>query len=395
MGEVTPAKAVHEEKPRVSSFGERLRREREKRGITLDDVSVSTKISMRMLRALEEEKFDQLPGGIFNKGFVRAYARHLGIDEDQAIADYLEAVGEIPPPAPLETVIEAPPVAPRPQSESSDFEVPWGMLAIVLLVAALGLSLWSYRTREMNTGSAEPPASAPAQPPSSSPIAQSPTPDAVIPNSSSPGSVVSASPAPNPVTPSVPKSASPAPNPVTPGAPAPASPAPSPVTSGAPAPLSPGSNSLFVSPPGSSQPTPASPATPPLDRKSQTVPSPAAGNSIKNSGLLLPDSKPPVIPPAPAPRPASTFGLLIEAQENSWVSITADGKTILEGTLIAPAVKSIRAEKMIVVRAGNVGGLDFSLNNKKLPPQGELGEAKTLVFSPAGLQDPASTPPAQ
>ncbi|HYN15531.1 MAG TPA: RodZ domain-containing protein, partial [Terriglobales bacterium] len=43
--------------------------------------------------ALEEEKFDTLPGGIFNKGFVRAYARYLGIDEDQAVADFVAASG--------------------------------------------------------------------------------------------------------------------------------------------------------------------------------------------------------------------------------------------------------------------------------------------------------------
>ena len=80
----------------MGSFGDRLRREREQRGITLDDVALTTKIRAGLLKALEEEKFDQLPGGIFNKGFVRAYARHLGIDEDQAVADYLSAAGETP-----------------------------------------------------------------------------------------------------------------------------------------------------------------------------------------------------------------------------------------------------------------------------------------------------------
>src|SRR6266568_8901882 len=87
----------------VESFGARLKREREKKGITLDDISLSTKIGTRLLHALEDEHFDQLPGGIFNKGFVRAYARHLGMDEDQAIADYLEASGQAPPPGSIET----------------------------------------------------------------------------------------------------------------------------------------------------------------------------------------------------------------------------------------------------------------------------------------------------
>ena len=396
MGEATPAKAVPDQKPRISSFGEHLRREREKRDISLDDVSVSTKISIRMLRALEEEKFDQLPGGIFNKGFVRAYARHLGIDEEQAVDDYLEAAGISAPPVPPEPVIESPPPPPKHQKESRNFEVPWGTLAILLLVAALGISLWSYRTREANTGSAETPAAAAAQPPTPAPLAQSPASDTAIPNSPSPGASVSRYPAPNPGALGTPVAGPPAPNPVIPGAPANGSATPNRVTLGAPSPLSPGLNSALVSPPGSPQPPSTTPASvPPLDSKSQTVTSPVAGNSIKNSGLLSPDAKPVAHPAAPAPTPLTTFVLLIEAQENSWVSITADGKTILEGTLIAPAVKAVRAQKLITVRTGNAGGLDFSLNGKKLPPQGAPGEAKTLTFSPAGQNDPASNPPAQ
>ena len=47
-----------------------------------------------MLRALEEERFDQLPGGVFNKGFVRAYARQIGLNEEEAVSDYLTALRE-------------------------------------------------------------------------------------------------------------------------------------------------------------------------------------------------------------------------------------------------------------------------------------------------------------
>ena len=59
------------------------------RGISLEEIAEATKIGTRSLRALEEQDFDKLPGGIFNKGFVRAYARYLGLDEEQAVADYL------------------------------------------------------------------------------------------------------------------------------------------------------------------------------------------------------------------------------------------------------------------------------------------------------------------
>ncbi len=75
-------------------FGEKLRKQREQQGIELDAISYTTKISTRMLRALEDEHFDQLPGGVFNKGFVRAYARQVGLNEEEAIADYLAAVRE-------------------------------------------------------------------------------------------------------------------------------------------------------------------------------------------------------------------------------------------------------------------------------------------------------------
>jgi cytoskeletal protein RodZ len=80
----------------LPSFGEKLKQERVKRKITLEQISVSTKIGTRMLQALEEDKFSQLPGGIFNKGFVRAYSRCLGLDEDQTVAEYLEASGDAP-----------------------------------------------------------------------------------------------------------------------------------------------------------------------------------------------------------------------------------------------------------------------------------------------------------
>ena len=83
----------------VGAFGERLRREREMRGISLEEIVATTKIGTRLLRALENEQFDLLPGGIFNKSYVRAYAKCVGIDEDEAVAAYLEAANEVPPDA--------------------------------------------------------------------------------------------------------------------------------------------------------------------------------------------------------------------------------------------------------------------------------------------------------
>jgi cytoskeleton protein RodZ len=91
------SKSFEETGARAEAFGERLRREREMRGISLDEVAATTKIGTRLLRALESGQFELLPGGIFNKNYVRAYARHLGIDEEEAVADYLQAAQESPP----------------------------------------------------------------------------------------------------------------------------------------------------------------------------------------------------------------------------------------------------------------------------------------------------------
>lgn len=78
----------------MGSFGEKLKRERELRSVTLEEIADATKIGTRSLRALEQEQFAQLPGGIFNKGFVRAYANYLGIDAEQAVADFTAASGD-------------------------------------------------------------------------------------------------------------------------------------------------------------------------------------------------------------------------------------------------------------------------------------------------------------
>ncbi len=163
----------------AASFGERLKREREKRGMTLEEVSGVTKISARNLKALELEKFDQLPGGIFNRGFVRAYAKHLGLDEEQVVADYLEASGES-----LPSRVE--PGAPAELSDQSEeqprlsTQVPWGALAVLLVLGTLLLAIWVHyshpkappeATREVQSTTEASNASAPASADNSQPEA--------------------------------------------------------------------------------------------------------------------------------------------------------------------------------------------------------------------------------
>lgn len=301
----------------MASFGMRLKQEREKKSVTLDDIALSTKISTRMLRALEEERFDQLPGGIFNKGFIRAYARCLGMDEEQAIADYLAATGVAPPGKTPENSEPAPLLEPPPREQSDGAGVPWGMFAVALLIAALGFAAWGYYSRESQKGSQD----------SASPAASS--------------SKVT----PPPVTESSP------PHP--------------PAGSGA-------------SPAEVARPSQTAVQTP---TSTQTSQPPAASPSVSTPDQSLP------------PRTIG-FMVLIKARQDSWLAISIDGEVSTQSILTASAQKAVRATREIVIRAGNVGGLDFEFNGKKLPVQGDVSEVKTLTFNAHGLQAPAPKPQA-
>ena len=70
------------------NFGERLKREREMREVSMDELTKATRISTRFLQALENEDWEKLPGGVFGHGFIRSIARYLGLDEEGLLAEY-------------------------------------------------------------------------------------------------------------------------------------------------------------------------------------------------------------------------------------------------------------------------------------------------------------------
>ena len=256
----------------MGSFGERLQREREMRGITLEEIADSTKIGTRSLRALEEEAFDKLPGGIFNKGFVRAYARYLGIDEEQAVTDFLAAAGEseqpLPNPNPTETI-----------STYRSSNRGWAAVLALVVLAAGGYAAWRLNLGPFATHAAQ----------------QSPPP--------------------------------------------------------------------AVPPPA---------AEPPQTGSADAAASPA---SADRSGMT-----------GSGAAPAEGFVLLVRAKEDSWLSITADGRVVWEGTLPAADTQQVRATKSVVLKLGNAAGVEVSYNNTVMQPLGRANEVKTVVFTPQGLQ---------
>lgn len=108
-------------------FGDHLKREREMRGVSLVEISTATRIAPRYLEALENEQWDLLPGGVFNRGFIRSVAHFLGLDEDSLVAEYaLATKGRVD----VGVVADAP-------SETNRNWIPVAA-AIVLLLVILG-----------------------------------------------------------------------------------------------------------------------------------------------------------------------------------------------------------------------------------------------------------------
>jgi cytoskeleton protein RodZ len=329
----------------MGSFGKKLKREREMRGIALQEIARHTKISTRMLEAIEEDRFDLLPGGIFSRAFVLHYARYLGLNEEQAGAEFDLAVG-----TPGAVSIEA--VAAQRESLARQVAAGEGLarrrlLLIAGLSAALVLSvvalraLWQPWLPLHRAPAVAPPPRLPAPP---SPRA------------------LGASPAATGAAPAQEPSGAPAAPPAAPPAQAPVSGQPSP-----PAPPSP--RALGASPAA----TGAAPAQEPSG-------APAA---------------PPAAPPAqapvsgqPSPPAPPRLQLQIDTLDNSRVEVIADGRTVFRGTMRKGQMRRVSAESRMEVRASNAGAVVLTLNGETQPPLGRMGEPKTVVFTREDLKQP-------
>src|SRR5262245_22620229 len=128
----------------MASFGEELRRQRELRSVSLREISDATKINIRFLEALEENDFKHLPGGQFNKGFIRAYARHIGVDGEDMVNAYILEVRRQDEEHPSGRASAA-----RAQLDPADRRalIALGVLAILLVLLALGIWFLFFRGR--------------------------------------------------------------------------------------------------------------------------------------------------------------------------------------------------------------------------------------------------------
>jgi cytoskeleton protein RodZ len=134
--------------PVTVTFGDELRREREIRGISLKEIADATKVSKRFLEAIERNDYRKLPAAVFTRGFIREYARYLGLNADDMVTRYMHYV---------ETTSEEPPVRPLTSASviRSRREVvpppsrigPRILVGIALLAVVGALGYWIVRGR--------------------------------------------------------------------------------------------------------------------------------------------------------------------------------------------------------------------------------------------------------
>jgi cytoskeleton protein RodZ len=133
------------------AFGRELQREREKRKISLESIAEGTKVPAKHLLALEQEDFEHLPGGVFGRGIVRSYCRHIGLNEDEWLqrfpaAPEMESRQAL---AEFASNIKRNRVRTNPQMRMRW----WGVLLMLGAIGALSWATWKYVVQERVLGS--------------------------------------------------------------------------------------------------------------------------------------------------------------------------------------------------------------------------------------------------
>ena len=313
-----------EEAP-MTGFGEYLRREREMRGVSLEEISAATRIAIRFLEAIESEELSKLPGGIFTRSFVRTYARYLGLDEERVLAD-CQLAGKQRPEVDIRRIAAN---RAQPDEKATRARIVGLLAAAVLLAGGYALFHHSRQVREQRS-------SAPIEVPPSSPA-----PAASSPLNAVPVATPTAQPAATQTSTTAPQD-----NPARMG------------TSASPAgaPTAPAS-------PSEASPPPAGKTTPVDHSASSQTPG--------------------------APAVLSDLSLQVAATDRSWVAVDADGRTVLQKVLNANEVENLKAHDSFDVTVGNAQGIVLTLNGETLKPLGRRGEVKSVHLTRQDLKNSA------
>jgi cytoskeleton protein RodZ len=325
----------------MDSTGEILRRARNERHLTLDEVAIRTRINRKYLAAIETGDTSAIPGGFFYKSFVRQYAAALSTGDDNLldrVEQSLAAEQPPGPPPPDEEVLKA--LATKAEengaSGSSDSRSAAAYAVLLLLAVAGTTGVYMVWHRAQQAPSAGEVARATPHVPNKEDVSPSPQPTSAQPGSPQPAA---------------PQQQAPSPEAQAPVPPVPAE-------------------------PESSAPATAAQVPP----SSVPVPVPEEGVSAKPE-------------PNSEASADNKIAINLSAKVETWVSVSADGKTLFRGTLAAGESKTFAAKENARMRIGNAGGLDVGFNGTPTGSLGSNGQPVTVLFTPSSFEIVKPKPP--
>lgn len=330
----TPAGAEAE------SFGPWLRRQREMREIDLREISDASKISLRYLQAFEENRFEELPADVFAKGFLRHYARFVGIDPEEAVNFFAQARKEADLKQGEDEVTRVVRIRTSKNSSSRRRESANRRFVLVILLAAslLLLVIWQLSRWQQRQEPAEAPPPAVAIPSALIPGEGEPSLDAAV--DGAPSGEAEAGPA-DP-----------------------------------------------IAPPADGQPADGQPADgPPATAADGTALAPAALAPAGGEGAQAPGAaSAPTADPAQAPQQAPSSGDLIRValdfQSQCWVEALVDGKRQQSATRAQGESVVYAGNELIEIKLGDYHAVQVEVNGRavQLRPDHQRGSTVRLRF---------------
>jgi cytoskeleton protein RodZ len=337
----------------MRTTGQILKESREKKGITLSEVSLATKISVKVLTAIEEGQTDRLPTKTFLRGFVRAYARYLNLDEEMILNSFYEEMGSTKPKVVVNP--DSPTGGPKSagaRSLEGSGGTPlakYGAIAAILLLVVLIVIVKNKADSYKNEAVIN---ELPKEIEAVNPASETPAPSATVaPDASAtPAEGSSPSPTPEAVAAVVP-TATPTP---TPSATPSATPKPTATPTATPTPKP--------------SPTPTATPTP------KPSPSPTPSPTPKPSPSATPAaSATPAVSPTPV-KAAATKEVIVEAMDNVDVEAQVDNEPPRKMHLSPDQVQAFKVSRKVILKLSDGGAVNLIVNGKDRGVPGDLGK---------------------
>ncbi len=253
----------------MTNFGTSFKKAREHRGLTFAQIAEETRISTRFLEAIENEEFELLPGGIFNRGFIRTYAQRVGLDPEAAVKEYEQLLKVQQPEQPITASAPAQAQAPQDSKAEKNF------YPVAIGVLVLAIIIFYAVTRE-----------------------------------------------------------------------------------------------------------PAAPVAVP------TPPQVAVTQPVQEAPPSLASSVSAALEPESVPAPTTALALDIQAINQTWIKVNADGRNVSPGEILEPGdSRHFSGDTSINLIVGNAGGVNLKLNDQPMKAIGKSGQVREIKVTPENLKD--------